>query len=208
MFGSTIGLRPLRAALPAALLVAVLTWFFPTTAHAADETIGIDVPDGAAAVWIDVEQAGLRPADVVVTAVGAGGAPRTVSMTATTFGSHGEIAAVRGRVSVTVVAVAAAVGSTPDIALTAVDATGTVLAAGNTRVRLVAGEPAVVIGNVGDGTTTVDTVAERRGTGALSLTGGGLVGVGLAVVLLLAGGGVLLWRRLYRRPVTAEGAGR
>jgi hypothetical protein len=205
VFGSTtIGVRRLLAGLGAALAAVLLV---PVAAHAADETIGLDVPPAAVSVWVDIEQAGLAPTDVVVTATGVDGAARTVTLTRTTFGLHGEFAARTGRVSFAVAAAGAAT-STPDVSLTAVDATGAVVGTGTTRVRLVAGEPAAVLPGTSDPGTSGTTAGSSSGGGALAVTGGGIVGIGLAIALVVAGAGLLIWRRLARRDAasTAEGA--
>jgi hypothetical protein len=213
VFGSTtIGVRRLLAGLGAALAAVLLV---PAAAHAADETIGLDVPSAAVSVWVDIEQAGLAPADVVVTVSSAGGTARTVALTRTTFGLHGELAATTGRASLRVAAATGAATTTPDVSLTAVDAAGVVVGTGTARVRLVAGEPAAVLPGTSDSGTsdsgTPGTAAgASSGGGALAVTGGGIVGIGLAVALLVAGAGLVLWRRLARRDAapTTEGATR
>lgn len=162
-------------------------------AIASDETLGVDVPSQATTVWIDVEQAGLT-ADAVVVATLTDGTPVPVSMTTTTFGLHGEVPATAGRLSLSVTSAPGAAPSTPDLALTVLDADSRVLASAEARLSLAgSGRPAVVEPIRQDA-----TVAPPSPSGMLALTGPGQVAIGVALALLTMGALILIGRRVLR----------
>jgi hypothetical protein len=187
-------LGTLATGVAAVLLVAA-------PASAAEETTGIDLPAGTAAVWIDVEQAGLQPADVVLS-VSTGGAWRPVALVATTFGLHATLAASPGRLALSIAGAPGSATVTPDVALTALDAAGTVLASGQARVEVVPGAATPIVVQPASDPAAASASAPR--SGALALTGPGQIAIGVALALLAAGALVLLGRRALRAR-TGEG---
>ena len=144
----------------------------PATAAPGPATIGTDgfarfdvtADAGATAVWIEVEGAGLTAADVVVRL---GNVNQTVTTTAL-----GAIAIVPASGSTLSFAVALTTGATPDIAITVIDAVGTVLSSTSYNLTLV------------DYRTLPQTSAAAVGVpSALAATGLNL-GIYLAITLL------------------------
>lgn len=145
------------AAVAALGLVAV-----PSAAFAADdETLAVDAPAGAVTAWVELEQAGLEAGAVRVTARVGGTAWQAVPLIETTFGLHGSVPVREGRVQIRVVPAEGTRASSPDAALTVLDADWQVLASTSARLSVPAGS---IPGS--SATAAPATVAETQGDSA------------------------------------------
>ena len=174
-----------------------------TAGEAHTATLGIDAPAGASVAWIEFEQAGLPPAALEVSARLGDGVWREIDLTGTTFGLHGELPVTPGRLEVSVQSAPGNPTSTPDAALTVLDASGDVLASSSERLNVPGlGMPggsddpaAVTVVPSGDKPTTTGTRGNLAATGAPDP----FTPVGLALAAILAGAGAFALRALTGR---------
>lgn len=189
----------LRLGVIGSVLLAVL-FGAGSAAHAAgpDPLGGLTLPADTARVWIELEQSGLTR-DAVSVGVENAGSTVDVVMTPTTFGLHGEFAAVPGSLKLTILPKPGAPAARPDLAVTVLDAQGQVLQSANLRLAIPAGpakpgeepEPAVP--------DTDDDSQGRGAKGKMARTGGEEpVWLALAGALLVIAGGTVWGVRRVR----------
>lgn len=171
-----------------------------TAAHAtgSDPIGGITLPSETARVWIELEQSGLS-GDAVSVRAENGASIVDVTMTPTTFGLHGEIAAVPGALKLTILPKPGAPATRPDLAVTVLDAQGQVLQSANLRLAIPAG-PAKPGEEPKPAVPGTDTDSQQRGAkGKMARTGGEEpIWLALAGALLVVAGGTVWGVRRVR----------
>lgn len=153
----------------------------------AAEPSGIDtitLPAGTVRVWVELEQSGLRP-DAVSVSAKVQDRQQQVLLTATTFGVHGEVVAGAGTLQLEVLPKVGAPAASPDLAVTAIGANDRVLQ--STSVRL-----AVPAGPKTDGTDPQPAGPDRDGAAGNGGAGGRIARTGAPELGWLAGAGLLL----------------
>lgn len=184
--GFALRWRVLPAAVFAAILSVIGAVLTPSSALAAPMTHQMNVPAAAVTAWVDLEQAGIVPAQLVVEQRAAAGGWATVPLTGTTFGLHGEFPVAPGAYELRLTPSA---DLSPDLAITFLDGAGGVVGELSLRLDLRSGS-----GVSGPAQQPLDREA-------LGLTGssGFPYLIVAAAVLLLAGGAVIGWRVLRAR---------
>lgn len=166
------------------------------------------LPAETTEVWISVESGGTDAARLtVVTAAGTSPAAKA-AVAPTSFGAGAVLAAARGPFALFV---ASAKAVSPDIAITAVDDRGRVLAITSARVSLTANpttDPATLAGSatpVSAETTSPPSSASQRSSaqpaGLLGSSGGVIAWslIAAALVVAAAGAGLMVYRRYVSR---------
>ncbi|TAJ50254.1 MAG: hypothetical protein EPO52_00045 [Herbiconiux sp.] len=123
-------------------MAATVIVALPSPAFADDGTFALEAPAGASSAWIEFEQAGLAPESLVVRARIDDSPWRALTLTQTTFGLHAALPIEEGRLQVTVVSAPGGSASSPDAAITVLDAADNVLASSSVRLRVPAASPA------------------------------------------------------------------
>jgi len=162
----------------------------PSAALAAPpELITVEVPAAAQTAWVDIEQAGLTPDQLVLERDDAAAGWQPLPLVRTTFGLHAAFPVVPGTLSLRITSAPATAGSDPDVAVTVLGSSDEVLTASSARY------------SVAPGGGQAEPAALPARTGALSATGGesSLPWVLGGAALLAAGLAALGWRLFSRR---------
>jgi len=180
----------------AALLVGALAALAgaalaPSAALAAPpELITVEVPVAAQTAWVDIEQAGLTPDQLVLERDDAAAGWQPLPLVQTTFGLHAAFPVAPGTLSLRITsAPAATAGRDPDVAVTVLGSSDEVLTASSARY------------SVAPGGGQAEPAALPARSGTLSATGGPstLPWVLGGAALLAAGLAALGWRLFSRR---------